>query len=141
MATPQHDVDVDVHRQFPNDPFFAQLLSTSRENYDRTVINDSYREVRVSYAQLFHDVSALRKILCANLPSNIEDGLVQNEGLYICVLAPTSYEFIVSLLAILAIGAVVVPLRGFSVLSSINNKLILTLHKLRGSCQKKLSIL
>ncbi|KAK2758035.1 hypothetical protein FQN54_004441 [Arachnomyces sp. PD_36] len=96
------------NRCFPNDPYFKQLLLAA-ESYGGVVVGDG---VKADYARLLHDVSSFQSTIRGRLPENILDsnGMVKCQGVYICILAPVSYEFIVAMLAVLAVGAAVVPL-------------------------------
>ena len=104
----------EVHRRFPNDPFFMRLLSTAARHSNRVVVNDPTRHVQADYTQLLRDVSVLRQTLCESLPECKVDrskGVVRGQSVRICLLAPVSYHCIVALLAIAAIGAAAVVLR------------------------------
>ncbi|KNG91519.1 hypothetical protein ANOM_000014 [Aspergillus nomiae NRRL 13137] len=110
---PRHHPALEVHRRFPNDPFFTRLLSTAARYPDRVVVNDPARHVQADYTQLLQDVSVLRQTLCETLPECIVDrskGVVRGQSVQICILTPVSYECILALLAIAAIGAAAVVL-------------------------------
>ncbi|GAB1210198.1 hypothetical protein APSETT445_008988 [Aspergillus pseudonomiae] len=71
----------EVHRRFPNDPFFTRLLSTAARHSNRVVVNDPTRHVQADYTQLLRDVSVLRQTLCESLPEST--GLIPEEALYL----------------------------------------------------------
>lgn len=92
----------------PKDPIFSRLVEQLKECDQRVILDDRNRGLEVSYHQLLHGTVRLREKLREVLDCN---DLARPGTFFIAVLAPNSYEFIISLLAVLAIGGVVVPIR------------------------------
>lgn len=92
----------------PNSPLFAKLLRHARRN--RLAIRDNILKIEKSYGALLVDVLAYRTFLEASLDRTVLERIDQNEEIYIGVLAAGGYEFTVAVLAVLALGAAVVPM-------------------------------
>lgn len=106
-------------KAFPNDPLFAQLLERSQA-IKHDIIKDQALGVTANYNRLLGDVVALQDTLREQLPLHLLDSCGRiNGGVSIAILAPTGYEFLVALYTLLAIGAIVVPLREASIPNSI----------------------
>lgn len=97
--------------RFPNDAIFTQLVHLSEE-VEGFVFCDSARGVSAGYAQLLQDIFQFQIRIRNQLPSELLDtnGHVREKNVYICILASPSYEFLVALFAVLALGAAVVPI-------------------------------
>ncbi|KAL6790266.1 acyl-CoA synthetase-like protein [Trichoderma sp. SZMC 28013] len=99
-----------VIEKFPNDAIFNRLrqLSIERPNLQ---FHDDYG-VDANYNDLIRDIIHIRRILQEQLPSSSfdEDGLLRKDASSIAFLAFSGYYFIVSFLAIVALGGVCVPL-------------------------------
>ncbi|KAJ5175402.1 uncharacterized protein N7482_001279 [Penicillium canariense] len=95
----------------PNDPLFKQLLHNAQAN-PNILIHDPTHGIDATAAQFLRDVVAFRGRIEAQLPRCYftDQGRFQSLGVYIGILAPLSYDFIVSLYAITALGAAAVPL-------------------------------
>jgi len=98
-------------RGLPDIPFFRRLLFLAHEG-DYTAINDIENYIQASYSRLLHDTirypDKLRELIG---PAALDHrGIVSKEKLFIIVLAPGNYEFMVVLCAILAMGAAAIPL-------------------------------
>jgi len=104
--------DVKSCISFPDDPFFSKLLAVANQRGKATVICEKADCIQADYNQLLHDVHALRQSIQSRLQNNLLDdnGIVKEEGFYIVVLVQGGYKFLVACIAIIAIGAAVVPL-------------------------------
>lgn len=98
------DGDLDL----PSYPLFTRLFEHAQLEPPRTVIRDNLLGTETTYRQLLLDTLALRKRLQIELGvSHVPRG----HEVYIAVLAAGGHEFAVAVLAVLALGAAVVPLR------------------------------
>ncbi|PWY88213.1 hypothetical protein BO70DRAFT_393936 [Aspergillus heteromorphus CBS 117.55] len=97
---------------FPSDPFFARLITASRQFKDQIVINDSAQGLQLTYAQFLQDVQALRVKIRAAVPADLLDanGTFKQGAGYVGVLAEIQYPFFVASLAVLSLGGVIVPM-------------------------------
>lgn len=95
----------------PNDPLFKQLLNNAQVN-SNILVHDPIQNKDATTAQLLHDVVAFQNKILSQLPSHHinHHGRLQTPGVYIAILAPLSYDFIVALYAVIALGAAAVPL-------------------------------
>jgi malonyl-CoA/methylmalonyl-CoA synthetase len=94
----------------PNLPFFHRLLRYAQRNPSPIAIRDLNAGLEKSYHQLLSDVLSFRKVLEATLSPEVRHDLVADKEVYIGLLAPGGYEYTVGFIAILAIGAAVVPM-------------------------------
>ncbi|KAI1978077.1 hypothetical protein LOZ53_001486 [Ophidiomyces ophidiicola] len=97
---------------FPDDPIFSQLRRFSKE-VPGNVIHDEYGSIDASYDDLINDVIHLRQVLQRRLPDTSFDerGILQDHATSIAFLGFSSYNFIISFLAIAALGGNCVPLK------------------------------
>ncbi|PHH68333.1 hypothetical protein CDD82_633 [Ophiocordyceps australis] len=108
-------MDVPVVSLFPDEPLFRTILSNSRTN-SSVIFQDPTcggpDGIHATYARLLRDVTSLRRQLYQWLPESMFDGRgrVTKERPYILIQAPANYEFVVASLAVLAIGAALVPI-------------------------------
>ncbi|KAJ5408554.1 hypothetical protein N7509_002437 [Penicillium cosmopolitanum] len=95
----------------PNDPLFRQLLNNAQVN-PNILVHDPTHNKDATTAQLLHDVVAFQNKILSQLPSHHinHHGRLQTPGVYIAILAPLSYDFIIALYAVIALGAAAVPL-------------------------------
>ncbi|KAH6841195.1 hypothetical protein BKA58DRAFT_453775 [Alternaria rosae] len=98
------------HNVLPNSPLFSRLLRFANRTTTRIAINDVRLNVQKTHLELLSDVLALRERLLSTLTNAIREALNRREEVYIAVIAPGGYEYTVAVLAILALGAAVVPL-------------------------------
>lgn len=89
----------------PNSPLFSQILRFAHQS-ERIAIKDPLAGFAASYIQLLTDVLHLRN----SLDYSILEQLRKGEEVFITILGEGGYEFTVAFFAILAVGAVVVPL-------------------------------
>ncbi|KAI4919340.1 hypothetical protein J4E90_001473 [Alternaria incomplexa] len=94
----------------PNSPLFSRLLRFANRRPERIAIDDVRLNLQKTHLELLSDVLALRERLLGILTSATRKALERREEVYIAVIAPGGYEYAVAVLAILALGAAVVPL-------------------------------
>ncbi|KAF9888478.1 hypothetical protein FE257_008585 [Aspergillus nanangensis] len=94
----------------PHMPLFDKLLRFAHRSPPRIAIRDMNAGVEKTYMQLLTDALALRKTLRDSLSVEIQESLLQRKEVFIALLAPGGYEYAVGFMAILALGAAVVPL-------------------------------
>ncbi|KAJ4003123.1 hypothetical protein NW752_011701 [Fusarium irregulare] len=92
----------------PNNPLFTRLLRHAHRN--RIALKDRPLGVSKTYGELLDAVLALREVLREALPSKVQRRLSNGDEVYMGVLAAGGYEFTVAVLAVLALGAAVVPM-------------------------------
>ncbi|KAK5136251.1 hypothetical protein LTR08_003858 [Meristemomyces frigidus] len=95
---------------FPNHPLFARLVRFAHDSPTRLCVRDDNTNQQATHLQLLTDVLALRERLWTQLSTPARRALDRREAVYIAVLAPGGYEFTVAVLAVLALGAAVVPM-------------------------------
>ncbi|OQD90728.1 hypothetical protein PENANT_c001G00242 [Penicillium antarcticum] len=95
----------------PNDALFKQLLHNAQVN-PNILIHDPAHNKDATTAQFLRDVVAFKEEVLSQLPQNLlnSQGRLQTPGVYIAILASLSYDFIVGLYAVVALGAAAVPL-------------------------------
>lgn len=94
----------------PNSPFFSRLLRYAHEDPPRLAIRDVKLQCEQTYLNLLNDVLMLRNVLRQHLTYDIVEDLSKGREVYIGIVAPGGYEFTVAMLAMLALGAAVVPM-------------------------------
>lgn len=97
---------------FPNFPTFTRLLGYAN-SLTSIAIDDRTYNVKATHLQLLTDALHVRNVLQEQLGPEVREKLLRNEEVYINLWAPASYEYAVGFLAILAIGAIIVPLCQF----------------------------
>lgn len=99
-----------AQQKFPNDPIFTRLRRFAME-MPGVLFHDEHG-IDASYSDVVSDVIHLRQVLREQLPSTSfnEQGCLQNDAVSIAFLSFSGYYFIVSFLAIAALGGVCVPL-------------------------------
>ncbi len=93
----------------PNFGLFTKLLRFANQS-TRIVVNDVNAQVSATHIQLLTDVLHVRNTLQASLKETTMRQLEQGVEVFITLLSPGGYEYVVAFLAIVALGAVVVPL-------------------------------
>lgn len=93
----------------PNFPIFNRLLFFA-SNRDKLVINDATNSLQATHRQLLSDVLYLRNALWTRLDSRVRNGLLAGDEICVNLLAAGGYEFAIGFLALLALGAVIVPI-------------------------------
>ncbi|KAL2004806.1 hypothetical protein VTN00DRAFT_3079 [Thermoascus crustaceus] len=94
----------------PNSPFFNRLVRYAHRQPPRLAIRDVTLGVEKTYLQLLTDALALRKTLNDTLSPAARKALKNGEDVYVALLAPGGYEYAVAFVAIVALGAAVVPM-------------------------------
>src|SRR4051794_35281433 len=101
----------DLENTLPNFPLLARLLGYAhRFPSTHIAIQDNTSGVCSSHLQLLNDVLVLRKYLYSLLDEEVRTMLGRQEEVFIILLAPPGYEYTVGFLAILALGAAIVPI-------------------------------
>ncbi|MCJ1363331.1 hypothetical protein MMC16_002438 [Acarospora aff. strigata] len=91
----------------PDDVLFLRLLKIARQRDSNIIVDDFSRGTQFSYRQILHGTVKLKQKLQGLLERSV---LQRPGGFYVALLAPNGYEFIIGVLAVLAIGGVVVPM-------------------------------
>ncbi|RYO82542.1 hypothetical protein DL766_000305 [Monosporascus sp. MC13-8B] len=91
----------------PDDVLFSRLLKIATQRDSKIIVNDCSLGTQFSYRQILDGTVKLKEKLQALLDRSTLDS---PGGFYIALLAPNGYEFIIGVLAVLAIGGVVVPI-------------------------------
>lgn len=94
----------------PNLPFFHKLLRYAQRSPSRTAIRDVNAGVEKTYHDVLSDALALRGHLEKTLGPETLRALAEDKEVYIGLLAPGGYEYTVGFVAIIALGAAVVPM-------------------------------
>ncbi|KAI9708721.1 MAG: hypothetical protein M1820_003676 [Bogoriella megaspora] len=95
---------------FPCHPLFNRLLRLASRNPPKICVRDLQLNCERTHLELLTDVLNLRNAIHGSLDEATKKTLKKNGGLYMAVLAPGGYEFTCAVLAILALGAAVVPM-------------------------------
>jgi acyl-CoA synthetase (AMP-forming)/AMP-acid ligase II len=98
----------------PNLPFFHKLLRYSQRKPSRTAVRDVNAGLEKTYHDVLSDALALRAELEKTLSQKTLRDLSEDKEVYIGLLAPGGYEYTVGFIAILAMGAAVVPMGEFN---------------------------
>jgi malonyl-CoA/methylmalonyl-CoA synthetase len=95
-----------IYKDLPKDVLFTRLLKLATEKKDEIIVDDHSQDVQFSYRQIVHGTSTLLQKL-----QGLDKSTLKEPGkVYVAVLAPNGYEFIIAVLAVLAYGGVVVPM-------------------------------
>lgn len=103
---PRHEGDSIL----PLSPFFSRLVRYAHRKPPRLAIRDVKLDVEKTYLQLLTDVLAFRKFLRSRLSPETLADLRDGKEVYIALLAAGGYEYTVGFVAVLALGAAVVPM-------------------------------
>ncbi|KAK5715566.1 hypothetical protein LTR15_010211 [Elasticomyces elasticus] len=95
---------------FPCHSLFSRLIRFAHANPPRLCIRDDNSGQEATHIQLLSDVLTLRERVWNQLSSATRAALDRNGEVYIAVLAAGGYEYTVAMLAVLALGAAVVPM-------------------------------
>lgn len=109
LTVPRHHGD----NVLPNVPIFDRLLRFAHRQPPRAAIRDLNAGVEKTYLQLLTDALALRRALRESLTPVTQRQLDEDQEVYIALIAPGGYEYAVAFIAILALGAAVVPISEF----------------------------
>lgn len=97
----------------PNDPIFTHLAHLAR-NTNKVIIRDPLQKLEADHVRFLRDILQFRWKISSALPADILDGngmIKSDDGVYILLSAPSDYQFLVALFAILAVGGAAVLLR------------------------------
>lgn len=99
---------------FPDEPQFKRFVEHCVLSPHRVALYDERNDVNASFEQILRDVQATRQSFVNGLPQTMfcSNGFTIAEGktLFVPILAPTIYEFLVAALAVLATGGALIPL-------------------------------
>ncbi|EMC94629.1 hypothetical protein BAUCODRAFT_73329 [Baudoinia panamericana UAMH 10762] len=95
---------------FPCHGLFNRLVRFAHQSPPRLCVRDDNTGHEATHLQLMSDVLALRQRIWSNLGQDVRQALEWKQEVYIAVLAPGGYEYTVAMLAVLALGAAVVPM-------------------------------
>ncbi|KAF2719385.1 acetyl-CoA synthetase-like protein [Polychaeton citri CBS 116435] len=103
------------HNILPNHAIFSRLLRFAHAIPQKPCIRDDNifvngKPLEANHVQLLSDVIHLRARLWRVLTPSVRAAVETRSEVYIAILAPGSYEFTVAILAVLALGAIVVPI-------------------------------
>lgn len=94
---------------FPNFFLFSRLVRLAHKEY-LVAIKDLTYGITADYAQLLTDVLHIRNVLREELhPSEITK-IDHGDEVYISLVGPAGYEFVVGFFALMALGAAIVPI-------------------------------
>lgn len=94
----------------PNLPFFHKLLRYAQHSPSPVAVRDLNAGIERTYHHVLSDVVAVRNELEKTLSAKARRDLAEDKEVYIGLIAPGGYEYTVGFIAILAVGAAVVPM-------------------------------
>jgi malonyl-CoA/methylmalonyl-CoA synthetase len=94
----------------PNLPLFHKLLRYAQRKPPRIAVRDVNAGMEKTFHDLLSDVLALRIEIEKSLSTETLRDLAEDKEVYIGLLAPGGYEYTVGFVAIIALGAAVVPM-------------------------------
>lgn len=94
---------------FPNYFLFSRLLRLSYK-HNLLAVKDTTYGYTANYAQLLTDILHLRNVLRQTLPRSVIRKIDRDEEVFVNILGPGGYEFVVGFFALMALGAVIVPI-------------------------------
>ena len=98
-------------RLVPNELFIADLFQQYLLDSSAITVRDDHINFEASRERVLRDVLTLRNAIFDRLPDNARARLFQKGAdVFICVILSGGYDFVVASIAILSIGAAVVPL-------------------------------
>ena len=95
---------------FPCHSLFSRLIRFAHASPPRLCVRDDNTGQEATHLQLLSDVLALRERISSQLSTKVRAALDRGDEVYIAVLAAGGYEYTVAMLAVLALGAAVVPM-------------------------------
>lgn len=109
IYVPSHEGD----NVLPNSPWFHKLLRYAQRKPSRVAIRDVNAGIERTYLDLVSDALTFRNELRQRMsPQTLRD-LAEDKEVYIGLLAAGGYEYTVGFVAIVALGAAVVPMGKF----------------------------
>ena len=94
---------------FPNFFFFSRLVRLAHKPH-LTAVRDVTFDYIASYQQLVTDALHFRNVLYQTLDPSVRAKLDRDAEVFVNLLGPGGYEFTVAFLALMALGAVIVPI-------------------------------
>lgn len=94
----------------PNEQLFIRLLFTAHQNPTAIAVRDLNAGIERTYHGLLNDVLSLRRDARKKLSPKVLQELDSGAEVYVAILAPGSYEYVVAVLTALCLGAAVNPL-------------------------------
>lgn len=98
---------------FPNESHFKTFVQVCNESPHHVQVHDQSCEIDASYGQMLRDIQATRQSLVNSLRPSMfgRNRFIISEGetLFVSVLAPGNYEFLVAALSVLATGGALLP--------------------------------
>lgn len=92
----------------PDDVLYSKLLTVASQQGDRIIVDDRSRDTQFGYPDILNGTATLKR----QLQQLLDPSILEKRGdFFVALLAPNGYEFIVGVLATLALGGVVVPVR------------------------------
>lgn len=100
-----------MKQKLPSDPVLIKLLQTAQHSANEKPIIYDAHGFEKTYGQLLGDILRTRDLIIQSLPSSALNScnILHVETPYICVLALSGYEFLVSFFAIRALGGACIP--------------------------------
>ena len=99
-------------RRVPNGPFIADIFKHVQNNPHVMLFIDEIKGLAVTRQKMLRDILSVSDKLFKSFNEEIEADIRHGEvDVSICILIPSSYEFLVTFLALVALGAAAVPLR------------------------------
>lgn len=107
IVVPETSEDLNT---LPNFPLFSRLVGYAhRLAPTHDAIRDIVSGTTANHTRLLNDVLSLRNNVHQILDEGTRQSLSRGEEVFLMLLAPPGYQYAVGLLAILALGAVIVP--------------------------------
>ena len=94
---------------FPDLLYFSRLIRLAYKE-DLIAVKDLTFGYTATYSQLLTDALHFRNVLRRTLSPAVVKRIDSNEEVFINLLGPGGYEFTVAFLALMALGAVIVPI-------------------------------
>ncbi len=94
---------------FPDLLYFSRLIRLAYKE-DLIAVKDLTFGYTASYAQLLTDALHFRNVLRRALNPAVVERIDNSEEVFVNLLGPGGYEFTVAFLALMALGAVIVPI-------------------------------
>ena len=107
---------------FPNFLLFSRLVRLAHKEH-LTAVRDLTFGYTASYARLLTDVLHFRNVLRLTLDPAVIRRLETGDEVFVNLLGPGGYEFTIAFLALIALGAVIVPICKSSGANKLNEKL------------------
>lgn len=100
---------------FPNSPWFHKILRYAQRKPSRIAVRDVNANIEKTYHDLVSDALAFRNVLRRRMSTQTLQDLAKDKEVYIGLLSAGGYEYTVGFIAIVALGAAVVPMGKFGI--------------------------